>query len=64
MKEYYMLLGLNQKEIKIIDVKEKDGIIEVSISNKKKKVRRQKCNKFTSSVHGKNKTIIKLFQNH
>ena len=57
MKEYYMLLGLNQKEIKIIDVKEKDGIIEVSIENRKKKVRCPKCNKFTSSVHGKNKPI-------
>lgn len=60
MKEYY----LNQKEIKIIDVEKNNGIIELSIENKKKKVRRQKCNKFTSSVHGKNKTIIKLFQNH
>lgn len=60
MKEYYKLLGLNQKEIKIIDVKEKDGIIEVSISNKKKKVRCPKCNKFTSRVHGKNKTNIKI----
>lgn len=39
MKGYYMLLGLNQKEIKIIDVKEKDGIIEVSIENKKNDVR-------------------------
>lgn len=62
MKGYYMLLGLNQKEIKIIDVKEKDGIIEVSIENKK--VRCPKCNKFTSHAHGENKTIIKLFQNH
>ena len=58
MKGYYMLLGLNQKEIKIIDVKEKDGIIEVSIENKK--VRCPKCNKFTSHVHGKNKTNIKI----
>lgn len=49
MKEYY----LNQKEIKIIDAKEKDGIIEVNIENRKKKVRCPKCNKFTSRVHGK-----------
>ena len=51
MKEYYMLLGLNQKEVKIIDVKENNGIIEVSIENKNKKVRCPECNKFTSSVH-------------
>lgn len=52
-----MLLGLNQKEVKIIDVEENNGIIEVSIENKNKKVRCPKCNKFTSSVHGKNKPI-------
>ena len=57
MKEYYMLLRLNQKEVKIINVEENNGIIEVSIENKKKKVRCPKCNKFTSSVHGKNKPI-------
>ena len=38
MKEYYMLLGLNQKEVKIIDVKENSGIIDVSIENKDRKV--------------------------
>ena len=57
MKEYYMLLGLNQKEVKIIDVKENSGIIEVSIENKDRKVRCPKCNKFTSSVHGRNRPI-------
>lgn len=57
MKEYYMLLGLNQKEVKIMDVEENNGIIEVSIKNKNKKVRCPNCNKFTSSVHGKNKPI-------
>ncbi len=31
MKEYYMLLRLNQKEVKIINVEENNGIIEVSI---------------------------------
>lgn len=51
MKEYYMLLGLNQKEAKIKDVEENNGIIEVSIENKNKKVRCPKCNKFTLSVH-------------
>ena len=28
MKEYYMLLGLKQKEVKIMDVKENNGITE------------------------------------
>lgn len=60
MKEYY----LNQKEIKNIDVEKNNGIIELSIENKNKKVRCPKCNKFTSHVHGKNKTNIKIFQNH
>lgn len=49
------MLNLSHKEVKIIDVKEHNGIIEVSIENKK--VRCPKCNKFTSSVHGKNKQI-------
>ena len=52
-----MLLGLNQKEVKIMNVKENNGIIEVSIQNKNNKVRCPKCNKFTSNVHGKNKPI-------
>ena len=39
MKEYYMLLGLNQKGVKIMDVEENNGIIEVGIENKGKKVR-------------------------
>lgn len=46
-----MLLGLNKKEVKIMDVEENNGIIEVSIENKNKKIRCPKCNKFTSSVH-------------
>lgn len=57
MKEYYLLLGLNLKEVKIIDVKENNRIIEVSIENKGRKVRCSKCNKFTSCVHGRNKPI-------
>ena len=32
MKEYYMLLGLKQKEVKIMDVKENNGIIEAGRS--------------------------------
>lgn len=46
-----MLLGLNKKKVKIIDVVENNEIIDVSIENKNKKVRCPKCNKFTSSVH-------------
>lgn len=46
-----MLLGLNQKKVKIKDVDENNGMIEISIENKNKKVRCPKCNKFTSSVH-------------
>lgn len=38
MKEYYILLDLKQKEVKIIDVKENNGIIELSIENKDRKV--------------------------
>ena len=41
MKEYYMLLGLNQKEVKIMNVKENNGIIEVSIENKNNKCKCQ-----------------------
>jgi|GEM_PF-3339409 hypothetical protein len=59
MKEYYMLLSLNQKEVKIIDVKGNNGIIEVSIENKDRKVRCPKCDKFASSVHRRNKPIHK-----
>lgn len=40
-----------------MDVEENNRIIEVSIENKDKKVRCPKCNKFTSSEHGKNKPI-------
>ena len=52
-----MLLGLKQIEAKIKDVEENNGIIKVSIENKNKKVRCPKCNRFTSSVHGRNKPI-------
>ena len=34
-----------------MDVEENNGIIEVSIENKNKKVRCPKCNKFTSNLH-------------
>lgn len=58
MKDYYLLVGLNSKEIKILDVNQKDnGLIEVVIENRKKKVRCPICNKFTGSVHDKLKPI-------
>ena len=54
MKDYYLLIGLNQKEVKIISITEEiKGIIEVEIENKNKKVRCPICQKFTSSVHSK-----------
>ena len=40
-----------------MNVEENNGIIEVGIENKGKKVRCPKCNRFTSSVHGRNKPI-------
>ena len=41
MKDYYLLIGLNQKEVKILNIDENaKGIIEVEIENKNKKVRK------------------------
>ena len=54
MKDYYLLVGLNSKEVKIININQKEpGLIEVVIENRKQKVRCPVCNKFTSSVHDK-----------
>ena len=58
MKDYYLLVGLNSKDIKILDVIQKgNGLIEVIIENRKKKVRCPVCNKFTDSVHRQNKDM-------
>ena len=57
MKEYYTLLRLNRKEVKIMEVKEEKGIIEVDLCSQKKKVRCPICNNFTSNVHDKLKPI-------
>lgn len=58
MKDYYLLVGLNSKEVKIININQKEpGLIEVVIENRKQKVRCPVCNKFTSSVHDKLKPI-------
>ena len=62
MNDYYMLLGLKKKEVKITDIKQnKKGIIEVEIENKHSKVRCVNCNKFTSSVHDKLKPIRSVY---
>ena len=39
MKDYYLLVRLNGKEVKIIDVNQREsGLIEVVIENRKKKI--------------------------
>lgn len=58
MKDYYLLIGLNSKEFKITKVNQKNnGLIEITIENRTKKVRHLVCNKFASSVHDKLKPI-------
>ena len=54
---YYILLGLNVKEYKIMNMQKEKGIIEVELKSKKNKVRCPICNKFTSSIHSKLKPI-------
>ena len=62
MKDYYLLVGLNSKEVKIIDVNQMgSGLIEVVIENRKKKVKCPVCNKFTGSVHDKLKPIRSIY---
>ena len=62
MKGYYLLVGLNSKEVKIINVNQKElGLIEIVIENRKQKVRCPVCNKFTSSVHDKLKPIKSIY---
>lgn len=55
--DYYILLGLNKKEVKIMKISKEKRIIEVELKSKKEKVRCPSCNKFTSSVHSKLKPI-------
>ena len=57
MKEYYVLLRLNKKEHKIINIKEENKVIWVELESNKKKVRCPNCNSFTSSIHSKLKPI-------
>ena len=38
MKDYYLLIGLNSKVVKIVNVNQNsNGLIEVTIENKKRK---------------------------
>ena len=38
MKDYYLLIGLNSKEVKIVNVNQNSNwLIEVTIENKKRK---------------------------
>ena len=62
MNDYYLLIGINKKEVKILSVEEnKRGVIEVDLESRKTKVRCPICNKFTSSVHGKLKPIRSVY---
>ena len=62
MNEDYLLIGLNKKEVKILNVVENEsGVIEVKVENRKTKVRCPICNKFTSSVHDKLKPIRSVY---
>ena len=39
MKDYYLLIELNSKEVKIVNInQDSNGLIEVTIENKKSKV--------------------------
>ena len=62
MNDYYLLIGLNRKEVKVTNISQNDnGIVEVSIENKKNKVRCPLCGNFTSSVHDKLKPIRSVY---
>ena len=59
--DYYILLGLDRKVYKVMNIVRERGIIEVELKSKKKKVRCPECNKFTSSVHSKLKPIKSVY---
>lgn len=59
--DYYILLGLNRKEIKIMNIKEERGKIIVELKSRKEKIRCPICNKFTNSVHDKLKPIRSVY---
>lgn len=44
MKDYYLLIGLNSKDIKIININQKNGgLIEVEVEGRRKKVKFPEC---------------------
>ena len=55
--DYYILLGLNRKEYKIMNIQKEKGIIEIELKSRRDKVRCPICNKFTSSIHSRLKPI-------
>lgn len=55
--DYYILLGLDRKEYKIMSIQKERGVIETEIKSQKNKIRCPLCNKFTSSIHSKLKPI-------
>ena len=62
MKDYYLLVGLNSKEINIININQNGrGLIEVEIESRRRKTRCPICNKFTSSVHDKLRPIRSVY---
>ena len=62
MKDYYLLIGLNKKEVRIINVIQNlEGVVEVEIENRSKKVRCPLCQKFTRSFHGNLKPIRSVY---
>lgn len=60
-KDDYVLLGLDRKEIKIMNLKVNENIIEVEVKRKSEKARCPICNKYTSSVHDKLKPIKSIY---
>lgn len=61
MINYYILLGLKGREIRIIEIKQEEERIVVELESKKEKVRCKYCNKFTRSVHDKLKPIKSVY---
>ena len=55
--DYYILLGLDRKKYKIMQIKKDNIVIGIELKSIKEKVRCPICNKFTSSVHDKLKPI-------
>ncbi len=63
MKDYYLLVGLNSKEVKITKVNQNEkGVVEIEIENKSKKVRCPKCNKLFEQWFNKFIEPFDLFQ--